>query len=334
MTPDEDRVLNQSRTVNKEAYDAYLMGLFYMDKLSRESLEKALEYFNIAIDLDPDWALPYSGVAQVWLGMAQMGFATPEISGPVLMENLNKALELDPDLAVSHFTQAQIGAWAQWNWEMGEEEFLKAIELNPNDPMSRIFYAHLLMTLQRIDEAITQGQLAVDLDPMNPLVLSLYAVVLSGNNQWDKAYEHVSKAVSIDPFSFFAHHIMEFVAYEVGETNAFIKAIRFIFPFEDEVFLSIERIAKEEGLQEAYRELVVHLEVLQQSSFLVPVHMANRYARINQKNKLLDQLELGFEIHDQNMPYIATGFTKLEPAYGNPRFLDLIEKLNLPMPGE
>ena len=332
LSPDEERVLNVSRTVNKEAYDAYLMGLFYWDKLSKESLDKALDYFNAAIEIDPDWAPPYSGLAQVAVGMAQMGFIAPEIAGPMIFENINKALELDPDFAASHFTQGMVAVWVEWNWMKGEQELLRALDLNPNDAMSRIYYAHLLIILQRNDEALSQGQMAVDLDPLNPLVLALHAPVLSSVDQWDEALEHLEKAISIDPYSFFAHHILEYVSYEVEDVDAYLKAIRFIFPFEADIFLSIEKTSEEEGIQAAFEETVTHLETLQQSSFLVPMHMASRYARIHQYDKLLEQLELGFEVHDQNMPYIATGFNKLDPVYNDPRFITIMEKLNLPMP--
>jgi len=198
--------------------------------------------------------------------------------------------------------------------------------------MSRIYYAHLLVILQRLDEAVIQGQLAVELDPLNPLILALHAAVLSAADKWEEAMPYLEKAISIDPYSFFAHHIMEFVAYEVGDVDAFIKAVRFIFPFEEEVLNSIEKIALGEGIQAAYKLVVAQLEVLQESMFLVPLHMANRYVRIQQFDKAMDQVELGFQVHDQNIPYIAGGFSKLTPLYTEPRFLSIIEKLKLPMP--
>jgi len=334
LSPDEERVLNESRTVDKEAYDAYLMGLFYWDKLSKESLDKARENFGKAIEIDPEWAPAYSGLAQVWVGMAQMGFAAPEIAGPMIYENINKALELDPDFAASHYTLGLIGVWIEWNWEKGEQEFLTALKLNPNDAMSRIYYAHLLTILQRTDEALIQGQQAVDLDPLNPLILALHAVVLGCVDQRKEAIEHIEKAISIDPMSFFAHHVLEFASYDVGDVDAFLKSVRFIFPFEEDIFLSIEKTSEEKGLQAAYEEVVVHLEALQKSMFLVPVHMANRYVRIHQYDKAMEQVEFGFEVHDQNMPYIAGGFNNLDPLYTNPRFLAIIEKLNLPMPAD
>ena len=334
LSPNEERILNEARTVNKKAYDDYLMGLFYWDKLSEEALDKALEYFNKAIEIDPDWAPPYSGLAQVWVGLAQMGFAAPEIAMPMIFENLNKALELDPEFAASHYASGLVGVWVEWNWEKGEQEFQKALELNPNDAMSRIYYAHLLTILQRTDEALSQGQLAVDLDPLNPLILALYGAVLGADHQWKESLEHIKKAESIDPFSFFTHHVMEFASFEVGDVDAFLKSVQFIFPFEEEVFQSIEKKAIENGISVAYEEIVTHLEVLQQSMFLVPLHMANRYVRIKQYDKAMAQLELGLEVHDQNMPYIAGGFSNLIELYNDPRFLAIMEKLDLPMPEE
>jgi TolB-like protein len=334
LTPNEERVLNEARTVNKEAYDAYLMGLFYWDKLSKESLDKALEYFNRAIEIDPDWAPPYSGLATVYLGMAQMGFIAPEIAGPLGVENLQTALKLDPESASSHYTQASIATWMGWDWAQGEKEFLIALELNPNDALTRIFYAHLLMHLQRKEEALSQGQLAIDMDPLNPLILGLYAVVLSYADQWDEAHKHLEKAISLDPFSYFAHLVLEPVSLKTGNTDGLLKSIRFCFPLGEEIFDSIEKISEEEGIEAAYQEFVSQLEILGESRFLLPVHMANRYLYLHQYDKAMDHLELGFAVHDQNMPYIASGYAKMEALYTYPRYLALMEKLNLPMPVE
>ncbi len=177
LTPQEERLFAKSRTVDREAYDDYLRSYQYWDDLSQESLNKGLEYLNLAVEKDPDFAPLYVGLSQVWGGLAQTGFESPEIAGPKAFEYLNKALELDPDLPEAHAMSAGIAVWAEWDWEKGEKEYLKALELNPNDVMSRVFYGHLLMILQRPEEALSQAQLAVELDPLNPLVLSLAAVV-------------------------------------------------------------------------------------------------------------------------------------------------------------
>ncbi len=137
LTEDEEGLLSRTRTVDLEAYEAYLRGHQYWDDLSEESLNKALEYLNFAVEKDPDWAPLYDGLAKVWGGKVQMGFVSPDIAMPLIYANLNKAFELDPDFAGSHFTSAVFGVWAEWNWDKGEKEFLKALGINPNDAMSQ-----------------------------------------------------------------------------------------------------------------------------------------------------------------------------------------------------
>jgi len=226
LTPSEERLLAEVLMVDKEAYDAFLRGRYYWDDLSPESLNKALEYLNLAIEKDPDFAPPYAGIAQVWVGLAQMGFAPPEIAGPKIYENINKALELDPDFADSHFINGIIAVWTEWNWEKGEKEFLHALAINPNDAMSRIYYAHLLMSLQRTDEAQSQGLRAAELDPLNPLLLGLYGVVLCDAGRWEEAYEACEKGLTLDPGNFFTTSVMEFVAYHLERYEASYNAAK------------------------------------------------------------------------------------------------------------
>ncbi|GAH38687.1 unnamed protein product, partial [marine sediment metagenome] len=96
LTPDEERLLAKSRTVDREAYDAYVRSHQYWDDFSEESLNKALEYLNSAVEKDPEWAPLYIGLAKVWMGLVQIGFESPPVAYQKVNENLNKALELDP----------------------------------------------------------------------------------------------------------------------------------------------------------------------------------------------------------------------------------------------
>jgi len=332
LTPEEKRLLDKSFTVNKEAYDAYLKAQQYWDQLSEESLQKAMELMNTAIELDPSWAPPYAGVAKVWGGMMQMGFASPSVAFPEIAANINKSLELDSEFADLHFFIAAMAVWMEWDWEKGEKAFIKALAINPNDVMSRIYYAHLLMILQRIDEALAQGQLAVDLDPLNPLILALYSVVLSGASDWEAALDYAKKAVAIDPESFFAYNALEPAAFQCEEYDKVIDALKFVLPVENEAIINIEKIFKKQSIIAAYAEVQNQMELMAQQHFVLPSDMAIRYYLINQYDRALDWIEKGYEIHDPNMPYISSGFTKYEQLHDNPRYIDLVEKLKLPFP--
>lgn len=332
LTEDEENLLARSRTVNKDAYDAYLRGHAYLDDLSRESLEKALEHLSAAVKKDPNWAPPYVGLAMVWASMAQMGFASPEIAGPKIFENIAKAQELDSDLPELHFTQAIIAVWTEWNWEKGEQEFLKALAINPNDVMSRIYYAHLLMILQRLDESFTQGHLAASLDPLNPLVQALYVPVLMGPLGTEAAYTQAEQAISLDPESFFGNNAMEIAAYQNGNYDQVIEAIKYLVPLEEEILKAINQIYKEQGIEAAYEEVILNMEKNQENTPFAPFDYANRYSQIKQYDKAMDWLEIGFEMHDPNMPYITTKAVDFSPLYDNPRFITIQKSMNLSLP--
>ncbi len=213
LTPEEERLLSKSRTVDREAYDAYLMGSYYLDDGSKESLMKAREYLNSAVEKDPEWAPLYAGLTMVWISIGQMGYEPPEITDPKILENLNKALALDPDLAYSHYIMAMAAWLHEWDWAKAERGFLKALAINPNDAQTRIFYAHLLSILQRPGEALTQGQLAIDLDPLNPLIQVLYSALLVSLDDCETAMAYLEKVVAKDPEHVLAYGNIEGAAY-------------------------------------------------------------------------------------------------------------------------
>jgi TolB-like protein/Tfp pilus assembly protein PilF len=333
LTPEEQRLLAKSVTVDHDAYDAYLRSYSYWDDLSSESIYKAIDYLKEGIEKDPNWAPLYAGLAHVYAALAQMGHESPEVVFPIVFENLNKAIELDPDFPDSHFNNAIIGTWVEWNWEKGEKEFLTALSLNPNDAMSRIYLGHLLMHLQRIDESVAQGKRAVELDPFNPLILALHGVVLSSAGNWKGAYEVTKKALEIEPNHFFAAGVMEFVAMKLGMTEEAIHAASTYLGFDSETEIALLEIGSNEGIIPAYEEIVSLSEAgVEAGGYMLPFDMATRLNIIGKEEKALEWLENGLEIHDPNMPYITSGFAMLENLYDEPRFIAILETMNLPFP--
>ena len=332
LTPEEERLLDRDRTVDREAYDAYLMGSYYLDDASEESLMKAREYLNSAVEKDPEWAPLYTGLTMVWISIAQMGYESPEIAGPKIFENLNKALELDPNNADSHFVSGMMAYLTEWNWENGEKEFLLALAINPNDAQTRVFYAHLLSILQRPGEALTQGQLAIDQDPLNPLIQVLYSALLVSLDDCETALAHLEKVLAKDPEHILSYGNIEQAAYRCKDYNRAFEAVMNILPLEEDSLKEIEAIFDEHGFVAAYEEIMHHMEALALNSYVVPVEMAFRYVMANQYDKAMDWVEKGFELHDQNMPYIATGAYNLDPLHNNPRFIEILQKMNLPLP--
>jgi TolB-like protein len=338
LTADEERYLAELRTIDRETYDAYLRSHQYIYDVSRESLFKAREYLETAIDKDPDWGPLYTAMTTVWMSIMQGGFEPPEIVGPKVMEYLGKALELDSNSDAIQFTVAAMAVWVEWNWEKGEETFKKCLELNPNNAMGRVFFGHLLMTLQRPYEALSQAQLAVELDPLNPFILALAAAVYHNAGDMPHALNLLDKALSIDPEHAFTINIVEPIAFQNGDYEKAFEAgkysiMKIILRAEEDAISEIDRIYDEQGFFVAYETMVQLMEERTKTEYINPYELSVRYSLLGRYEKAMDWIEKGYELHDQNQPYVATGFYS-DSLLTNPRFIAMMEKMNLPMPND
>jgi len=128
----EKESIQDQKKINTEAYEAYLKGSFHWNKLTKEDLEMAEDYFNLAIEKDAEYALAYVGMASIGVARAQMGYASWKESAIISQSNLEKAKYLDPSLAEIHFIEAVFSFNSLWKWEKAEAEFIKALNYNPN----------------------------------------------------------------------------------------------------------------------------------------------------------------------------------------------------------
>jgi len=336
LSNDEKQMLAESRTADPEAIDAYWMGKFFLDQLGQEDLEKAIEYFSKAIGIDPDWAPPYAGMAEVGSYQKQMGFVTPSDPLPMMYKNLSKALELDPNSANSHYVTAVVAVWTEWDWEKAEQEFLKSIELNPNNALCRVFYAHLLMTLERYDEASIQRDLALEMDPLRPFILALCAVVFIDEGDLQTAITLLEKAISIRPDHYFAPRTLESAYFLNEEYDKSFEIMKmFISRNLGEEFAMIAQNTFDEKGYFAVNDLLLEThEKAAQDSYQHPLMVAELNMIANNHDRALDWLEKGYDVHGPSMPYISTRITPYEPLYDHPRFIAILEKMNLPLPGD
>ena len=330
LTPEEERLLSKSRTVDREAYDAFLKSSFLIDDGSEESLYKALEYLNIAIEKDPDWAPLYAGLISVWASLTQMGYVSPEIADPKIIAYRDKALELDPDFTDSH--GGGIAFLTEWNWEKAEKEYLKAIAINPNDAHARVLYGQLLYCLQRPDEALRQGQLAIELDPGNQQVQVWYAAILIGLGDYETALTIGEKLVATNPDHAFGNSLIEAAAYGCKDYEKSYNAYKHLLPLEEDAMKEIEAIYDKQGFVAAFEEIADQMEAVVRKGGASQFELAVLYIYADRPDKAMDWLEKGYEVHDHQMPYLASGFFPLDTLYENPRFIAILEKMNLPLP--
>jgi adenylate cyclase len=332
LSADEELLLAESREVDPDAVDAYFKGLAYLDMINRNSLQKAKEYFNIAVEIEPDWAHPFAGLAEAVAYQNQMSFISPSIAIPEIYKNLNKALELDPNSSNAHYIKAIIAVWTEWNWEKGEQEFVKSLELNPNNALCRSFYAHLLTILQRPDEAIYQANLAVNLDPLRPFILGLCAGILGeGNKQITILY--LKKILSIEPNHRLAIVKLGFVYRAMGDYEKWFEYWKITTRYDDEVIAEIDTVFHEKGYLAA-TEMILKIEEEASKERQINIGgQVSRYLEIKEYDKAMDWLEKSYEIRSPSMPYIGSLVKNYEQLRDNPRYIELLKKMNLPLPG-
>jgi adenylate cyclase len=333
LRPKEEKLLAEYRTVDPDAYDAYIKGKQYLDQINRQSLPLAIENFNMAIELDPDWAPPYAALAEAGQYGKQMGFESVNSTLPIIYKNLYRSLELDPNSANSQYTKAVISVWTEYDWEMAEEAFLKSIELNPSDAMSRMFYAHLLMILNRKDDALYQAETAVKLDPLRPFVLGLYGRVLIYAGDYQSIIMNAEKALSIDPNNFFAR-LMLTTAYEgMGDYESWFKQWKIVqFYYDSTIIPDIEKVFHEQGYIPALQAYInVNEERYRQGGPINFRIQSQDYLKVKNYERAIDYYETMYEIKDPNLPYIGTDAALFPDLKNDPRYMALLKKMNLPV---
>jgi tetratricopeptide (TPR) repeat protein len=319
--------------INPEAYKAYLNARQYLGSLSKEGLVKAAEYLQLSIKHDPDYAPAYGGMAFVWAYRQQMGFASREEAVPEIEANLSTALSLDSTLAESYYSKAVVEAWTHWNWMRAELAFQKALSINPNLAEAHAFYSHLLMCLKRPVEMKMHMDQAVEIDPYNPLIQVLKGVELSMTKQSDKAIEHFMPLDKLAPNNTLVQ-IGMWMAYHVqgNKDKAFNKQKRILELVcrDIEVIKIFEDTYHSEGYKAALSAAADSWTKRSELEFVPPDYIYWMYGASGEVEKTLDWLEIGYEMHDSNMPYIA-----ILPVFyrikDNPVYLNLLEKMNLPI---
>jgi TolB-like protein len=330
LAPQEETRLASAHQVNPEAYEAYLKGQFHLYKLTRPDLESALQYFEFALDKDPNYAQVYAGIAMVWAGRQQQGFVSAGEATPRAKAAAAKALELDSTLAEVHYTLANIRSWIDWDWEGGEAEFRRAIELNPNYPDPRAYYSHLLYMMKRPEEAMAQIKRALELDPLNALFQAIYSMDLMYARRYDDAIALLRDTLRTSPNDLVAlstlrsaFHMkgMHKEALEVWKASCAARGDR-------EAEEALARGFAEDGYRGALRRVAETLVARSRTTYVTSWQIGTLYTRAGQKDEALEWLEKAYEAHDQNMPYIA-----VDPIFDilrdDPRFQDLLRRMRL-----
>lgn len=182
-----------------DAYYNYMLGRYQWFGGSVGSIMKSLEYYQAAVEADPEYALAYSVLAEAYATLGYWGVVLPEAAFESSRIAAERAVDLDDALSEAHTAYGWVTFIFEWDWPVAEREFTRAIELNPGDANALYRYSSYLLAMGRIDEAKTYGERAQALDPFNPIVAVGYGAVYLAEGDYRKAEEIFARAVDMDP---------------------------------------------------------------------------------------------------------------------------------------
>jgi serine/threonine-protein kinase len=331
LLPAEQARLAATRTVEPEAYDAYLKGSYHWQKLTPEDLDTAEHYFELALEKDPSYAPAYEGLAWVWAARNQMGIVSPDEAGPKAKAAATQAIELDDDSAGAHEALAVVRTWVDWEWAGAEPEWQRALELDPNAANTRAYYAHFLAITGRIDKASQHSERALELDPFNPLFHSLYAVVLRFARRDDEALAAARTALAMQPDEPIALYVVWLTTSASGQYTEALSAVRAtlnIWYADPAIEEGLDQGWAQGGYAEAMRQVATALAERYGMSYNLPTDVATFYAEAHEYDQALEWLDRAYEVRDPNLPYIEWYYD--DTLRSDPRFQDLLRRMNLP----
>jgi TolB-like protein/Tfp pilus assembly protein PilF len=198
LTADTAEKLDRRYAVDPEAYRLFLKGRQFSIGSAKE-MNKAVDYFQQAIARDPGYALPYAGLADVYVTLAYHGVMGREEALEKSRAAVQQALEIDANLAEALAASAERKYLFEWDWVGAERDFKHAVEVNPGSDFVRISYAYFLSAVGRFDDAIEQATMAKELDPLSPSAFHLVAFSLMGKREYDRAAAEFRAALDLNP---------------------------------------------------------------------------------------------------------------------------------------
>ncbi len=331
LTSKEESHLNISIDVKPEAYEAYLRGMSYLEKATESDMNKALDYFMLSRDLDPDYALAYMGIANVWGGRMQHGFMSYAEVKLILEETSSKAIELDSSLAEIHGWMAVNHTWWAWNFDKAAIEFAKAIELNPNYSFALAYYSHYLAIKGEPEKGLSFVEKAVGLDPFNTLYKSIYGMALKNARQYNKAASILEDLIKAEPNHGIGLPALWSVYHEMGNYSEAIDLARRIFTIKKNSIAldALDKGYEKGGYKMAMQEVAEGMISVRDSSYFPSWQICTLFTRAQNKEETLKWLQVAYDEHDPNVPYISVDplfdFVRAEPL-----FKEILYKMKLP----
>jgi tetratricopeptide (TPR) repeat protein len=329
LTQEEETRFAGARQVNPDSYDAYLKGYQYFNSGIPENTEIAMQYYELALEIDPNNALALVGISSVWHFRYLTGQVQRQEAIPRIKTLLEKALELDNTLALAHSGLAWSRGWYEWDWEGAEKAYQQALKLNPNHADIHVDYSIFLLIMGRPEEALPHMELAIELDPLVPLHYMWYGNVLVANHRYDDAISAFRTAGEMTP-----NLGLEGIGVAYAAKGMYDEALaifRRVYADDAEATAALEDGFKKAGYKGAARAVADLLaERHRRGEDIWVLNISGIYVAAGEYELAIDWLEKAYEDQSPSMPMIGMPGRR-ESLRSYPRFQELLRKMNLPV---
>ena len=329
LTPGENERLAVSKSIDPDAYDAYLRGRHHWYRRTGPDLRQARELFERVIEIEPEWAQGYLALAQTYVVMASWAVLPPGEAYPLGEENAAKALELDPGLGAAWACLAGVEAEWRWEWDMAEEYFRRAIEVEPSNASSHQWYGEFLCNQGRLDEAFEQINTAIELDPLALITRSVKAWAYFYQWNFDRAIAESEQILELDPDYLPGHNALAIASrYAEQHDRAAEHYVRYYNGFLPGAGDALRVAYQEGGMDALIRKIIAGSREARRTQYVSPANIAFEYASLGEVDSAMVWLERAYESRAFPLPSVAvTPWT--ESLHDDPRFMDLVQRMEL-----
>jgi TolB-like protein/Tfp pilus assembly protein PilF len=331
LTPEERARLGSARQVNPEAHELYLKARYFWNKRTDESVKKAISFFQRAIDNDPTYAEAYAGLADSYNILGYYNALSPIEAYPKGKAAALKALELDNSLGEPHATLGVVKRDFEWDWSGAEEEFQRAIELNPGCVEAYHWHSTLLSMLGRQGEALREKKRALAMDPLSVVITTDLARMLYFARDYEQSLQQYQTALDMDP-NFASAHLWRAHVYEQqGLFEQAISELKTGMRLSSESTFALAKLGHGYAMAGRYEEAQVVLEELNALSsqrYVSPYDIAMVHVGLQDKDEAFAWLQRAFDQRSLWLGYLNVE-PQLDPLRSDPRFQELLGRIGL-----
>jgi tetratricopeptide (TPR) repeat protein len=325
-------IINEKRTTNKEAYDLYLKGRFYLNKRG-SWIKKALEYFQQASEIDPEFSLAYSGMADAYSILSFYGAIPPKKAIPMAQQNAEKAIESDPSNAEALTTLAFISVYYDWNWAEARKRFQRVFEINPRYAPAHFWYSYFLSYVEgRFEEGIEEAKKSELLEPLVSLFHQALSVAYINAGKFEEALQAAKMAIELDANSFPGFRALGVSLTGLKRYEEATEALQTCAQVSSRLPIPLVELAwiyslrgMDAEIQSIYDELIMRSK----TEFISGLVLSAASYFSKKYDEAIEFMEMAFEQRDSILPFIKS-FPSCSFLKNDPRFQHFIKRMNFP----